>query len=67
VEKVARQELKWAGLGETVLVVMPTPEAVALAGSLSAGPLETAPLIQTPVQAWWQLFFGQQIGPPIDE
>jgi len=66
VEEVARRELKWAKPGETVVVVLPTPEAQPNTGvTASAGIQPVA--ITTPRQAWWQLFFGQSpprnIGP----
>lgn len=57
VEEVARQELKWAKPGETVIVVLPTPEA-AIPHQQPAPLAEPEPLIDTPAQAWWQLFFG---------
>ncbi len=59
VEEVARDELRWAKPGETVVVVMPTIEA-ARPPNL---PLETQTevrVVVTPQQAWWQLFFGNQ-------
>ncbi len=62
VEEVARRELKWAIPGETVLVVMPTPEAVAPPSVLTNSIPVSGPIIQTPTQAWWHLFFGHQTG-----
>lgn len=62
VEDVARRELKWAIPGETVIVVMPTPEAVAPPSALTTSLPEIRPIIQTPAQAWWHLFFGHQTG-----
>lgn len=61
VEEVARQELKWASSGETVLVIMPTPEAVAAVASPAAADI-SSPIVQTPTQAWWHLFFGPSPG-----
>lgn len=59
VEEVARNELKWAKPGETVVVVLPTPEAVLLPRRPAAAPDTTVQIIQTPAQAWWHLFFGE--------
>jgi hypothetical protein len=67
VEEVARRELKWASPGETVLVIMPTPEAVTLSSSSDSSAISSAPLAQTPPQAWWHLFFGHQISQSIGE
>jgi hypothetical protein len=63
VEEVARRELKWASPGETVLVVMPTPEAVAMAAGSDTSAISASAIVQTPAQAWWRLFFGQQVSP----
>jgi cell division protein FtsB len=60
VEEVARRELKWAIPGETVIVVMPTPEAVAPPSALANVASDSGPIIQSPAQAWWHLFFGPQ-------
>lgn len=58
VEAIARNELKWAKPGETVVVVIPnheeTPHPVA-----QPFENENKPLLKTPQQAWWQLFFGE--------
>lgn len=57
VEEVARRELKWAKPGETVVVVLPTPETQ----PTNTIPQSVAPqpvAITMPHQAWWQLFFG---------
>lgn len=67
VEEVARRELKWASPGETVLVVMPTPEAITPASTSDTATVSGAPIIQTPAQAWWHLFFSHQAGQPISE
>ena len=68
VEEVARKQLKWARPGETVIVVLATPEAVA---SPPPQPvvqkITTASVAQTPAQAWWQLFFGQRVSDHLDE
>lgn len=57
VEEVARQELKWAKAGETVVVVLPTYEQASLAPGKAD--VKKSPFVaKTPEQAWWQLFFG---------
>lgn len=66
VEEVARQELKWASPGETVLVIMPTPEAVAPVVN-PAGADSSPPIVQTPAQAWWHLFVGPLPGQAISQ
>ena len=58
VEEVARKELKWAKPGETVIVVMPTPEAAVSANQTPQRGDTTSAVPQTPLQAWQQLFFG---------
>jgi len=63
VEEVARYELKWARPGETVVVVMPTPVAVAARLQVAAGGETVTPARQTPPQAWQQLFFGDRLPP----
>jgi cell division protein FtsB len=58
IEEVARKELKWARPGETVIVVMPTPEVPT---QLPSPDTQTATIgvdVHTPAQAWWLLFFG---------
>jgi cell division protein FtsB len=57
VEEVARQELKWSKPGETVVVVLPTPEAQysEAAGVQAQG---GGRVVTTPQQAWARLFFG---------
>lgn len=63
IEKLARSELKWASPGETVIVVMPTAETVAMETTPQVMPEEVAsPIIKTPAEAWWHLFFGPQGG-----
>ena len=66
VEEVARQELKWASPGETVLVIMPTPEAVTPAANAETSE-PAAAIVQTPAQAWWHLFFEQQTAQAMGE
>jgi cell division protein FtsB len=61
VEDVARKELRLARPGETVVIVMPTPEAVAVMTTTEVAAEVTAPIIQTPAEAWWHLFFGPQV------
>jgi len=57
VEEVARKELKWAKPGETVVVVLATPEAQHPIGK--AGAQRATPATATsPLEAWIQLFFG---------
>ena len=60
VEEVARNELKWAKPSETVIVIMPTPEAVTPASNLAVETVISAPSAQTPAEAWWLLFFGER-------
>jgi hypothetical protein len=66
VEEVARGEMKWASPGETVLVVMPTPEVIAPV-STSAEAVSTGPIVQTPVQAWQHLFFGEALNQQVSQ
>jgi cell division protein FtsB len=67
VEEVARRELKWASPGETVLAIMPTPEAVAPSASANSVDVSPALIVQTPVQAWWHLFFGPSTYSQLEE
>ncbi len=63
VEETARNQLKWAKPGETVVVVLPAYEATS---PLLNRPAETGAKkqpITSPQQAWWQLFFGDQPPP----
>ena len=62
VEEVARNELKWARPGETVVVVMPTYETSRPTNQPTAKNTEIQ-VVTTPQQAWWQLFFGPQFPP----
>jgi cell division protein FtsB len=59
VEAVARNELKWGQPGETVIVVMPTPEAIALPTDRIVQTVTVLPMAQNPAEAWWLLFFGE--------
>ena len=63
VEEVARRELKWARPNEIVVVVMPTPEAVASSDQGQSPAAGVGPVARTPVEAWWLLFFGKQSFP----
>ncbi len=67
VEEVARRELKWASPGETVLVIMPTPETVTPSASSDPEATLPGPIVQTPAQAWWYLFFGPQMSQAISQ
>ncbi len=58
VEEVARKELKWAKPGETVVVIMPTPEKTIALNHHVTQHATAGPMVQTPSQAWWLLFFG---------
>lgn len=59
VEEVARNELKWAKPGETVVVVMPTVEE-ARSFNLPSETKTEVRVVETPQQAWWRLFFGNR-------
>lgn len=59
--ETARKELKWARTGETVIVILPTPRAESLPGGEQTPTAATPPLIQTPAQRWWSLFFGEHV------
>jgi cell division protein FtsL len=63
VEDIARKELKWARAGETVVVVMPTPEVAAQTSPQSIQTQTVGPVAQTPAQAWWLTFFGDESFP----
>ena len=64
VEEVARKELKWARPGETVVVVMPTPEPGSpINGTASVQGVQSG--ATNPQQAWWNLFFGDRAPPDI--
>jgi cell division protein FtsB len=57
VEEIARTQLKWALPGETVVVVMATPQAVVAPPSDNLYTSPAMPPPETPWQAWWYLFF----------
>lgn len=59
IEAVARNELKWGRPGETVIAVMPTPEAVALPTDRIVQTVTVLPMAHNPAEAWWLLFFGE--------
>ena len=63
VEDVARKELKWARTGETVVVVLPTPNAATQVSRQSTQIQAVGPVAQTPSQAWWLTFFGDESFP----
>jgi cell division protein FtsB len=63
VEEIARTQLKWAREGETVVVVMATPQASPQAPADGQPSAINGVVPETPWQAWWLLFFG--ILPPI--
>jgi cell division protein FtsB len=60
VEDIARKELKWARAGETVVVVMPTSQVAAQTSPPSVEAQSVGPVAQTPVEAWWLTFFGDE-------
>ncbi len=63
VEEVARRDLKWARPGETLVVVLPTPESVPQSATANQPTLIVGPTAETPAQAWWVLFFGPYAEP----
>ena len=58
VEDIARKELKWARVGETVVVVMPASETIDQVSSETIQAKSVGPVVQTPIHAWWLTFFG---------
>ena len=62
VEEIARTQLKWAQPGETVVVVMATPQAVPTPPPGRQYVVTDGPPPETPWQAWWLLFL--EIPPP---
>lgn len=70
VEAVARNELKWGQPGEAVMVILPTPETIALPTDRVVQTVTVLPMAQNPFEAWWLLFFGEHslpvdpAGPP---
>ncbi len=63
VEEIARTQLKWAREGETVVVVMATPQAQPQAQADGQPAAINGVVPESPWQAWWLLFFG--VLPPI--
>jgi cell division protein FtsB len=57
VEEIARTQLKWAKEGETVVVVMATPQPVSAPPVDNAGSSADSFVPQSPWQAWWLVFF----------
>jgi len=58
VEEIARSQLKWAQPGETVVVVMATPQAVPTPSPAGRQYAATdGPPPEQPWQAWWLKFF----------
>lgn len=57
VEEIARTQLKWALPGETVVVVMATPQAMAAPPPDNPHTTPPMPPPETPWHAWWYLFF----------
>ncbi len=55
VEKVAREELKWARPGETVIIVRPIPHRSTLTPQPTPPPAR--PQARSHWQEWWALFF----------
>ena len=62
VEEIARTQLKWAQPGETVVVVMATPQAVPTPSPGRQYVVTDGPPPEQPWQAWWLIFFD--IPPP---
>lgn len=56
IEEVARNELKWSRGGETIVVIMATPQAPTSSPIPIKTTLPNQPA-ETPLQAWWALFF----------
>ena len=65
VEEVARNELKWAKPGETIIVVLPTPAVILSQPAPTSPQVSLQQSAQTPAEAWWLLFFGDQIDLPL--
>jgi cell division protein FtsB len=62
VEEIARTQLKWAREGETVVVVLATPEATPAPPADHQAPAPDGAAPQAPWEAWWLVFFN--IPPP---
>ena len=58
VEEIARTQLKWAREGETVVVVMATPQPEPQAPTDGQPAAINGVVPESPWQAWWLLFFG---------
>ncbi len=58
VEEIARTQLKWAREGETVVVVMPTPQPGPQTPADGQPAAINGVVPESPWQAWWLLFFG---------
>lgn len=57
VEEIARKELKWSKPGETVVVILATPQAPSPVLPAGTGPAQAhAP--ESPLDAWTRLFFS---------
>ena len=56
-EEIARTQLKWAQPGETVVVVMATPQAMPTPSPGRRYVVTDGPPPEAPWQAWWLLFF----------
>ena len=63
VEEIARTQLKWAREGETVVVVMATPQPGPQSPAEGQPAAINGVVPESPWQAWWLLFFGTL--PPI--
>ena len=57
VEEIARSQLKWAQPGETVVVVMATPQALPTPSPGRQYATTGGPPPEQPWQAWWLKFF----------
>ncbi|MFQ5614699.1 MAG: septum formation initiator family protein [Anaerolineae bacterium] len=62
VAEVARQQLKWSLPGETVVVILATPQAPAGAAPAQVASSFSGPP-KTPVEAWWRVLFGASPSP----
>jgi len=61
VEEIARNELKWSKPGETVIVILATPQTAS--HPLSAQNSSTSSTqADTPFHAWLTLFFPEEVG-----
>jgi cell division protein FtsB len=63
VEEIARTQLKWAKEGETVVVVMATPQRVSAPPADNRTSSADNFVPQSPWQAWWLTFFD--VPPPM--